>query len=49
MDEAKRVLLQRSSHNGLIPGKINGATKEPKLLIGADWRDFYWHMGFEIP
>lgn len=49
VDEAKRVLLQRSSHNGLIPGKINGATKEPKLLIGADWRDFYWHMGFEIP
>lgn len=49
VNEAKRVLLQRSSDNGLIPGRINRATEKPKLLIGADLRDFYWYMGFEIP
>ncbi|KAL1622898.1 hypothetical protein SLS56_008579 [Neofusicoccum ribis] len=46
--EATEVLLGSSSPNGLFPGQINNATKEPELFRDAGWRDFYWHVGFEV-
>ncbi|EKG19929.1 Mg2+ transporter protein CorA-like/Zinc transport protein ZntB [Macrophomina phaseolina MS6] len=47
--DAKRILLGSSSPNGLFPGQINNATKEPEMFHDAGWRDFYWHVGFEVP
>lgn len=48
-DNSRATLLMSSSSNGLFPGQMNKATKEPELFYYAGWRDFYWHVGFEIP
>lgn len=47
--EARKVLLASSSPNGLFPGQINNVTKEPELFHDYNWRDFYWHVSFEVP
>ncbi|MCJ1469815.1 hypothetical protein MMC07_008457 [Pseudocyphellaria aurata] len=46
---AKRVLLNSSSENGLFPGQIDETTKEPALFDEELFRDFYFHVSFEIP
>lgn len=46
---AKRVLLDSSSENGLFPGQMDETTKEPALFNNEEFRDFYFHSGFEIP
>ncbi|KAF4537813.1 Mg2+ transporter protein CorA-like/Zinc transport protein ZntB [Lasiodiplodia theobromae] len=48
-DESSRVLRDCISKNGLFTGKINDVTKEPELFLDETWRDFYWHVGFEVP
>lgn len=49
LDESSRVLRECISKNGLFTGKINDVTKEPELFLDETWRDFYWHVGFEVP
>jgi hypothetical protein len=46
---AKGILFQSSSINGLIPGQLNAETNEPEIYVDNSWRDFYWHVGFEVP
>lgn len=46
--EVKAILLGTGSSNGLIPGQLDDVTKEPELF-GERWRDFYWHVSFEVP
>lgn len=46
---AKRVILNSSSENGLFPGQLDAFSKEPMLFLREFFRDFYFHVGFEIP
>lgn len=47
--KARGVLRRCMSVNGLFAGKIDDVTKEPELFLDESWRDFYWHVGFEVP
>lgn len=46
---ARGLLFGSSSENFLFPGKIDETTKEPKVFDLEEFRDFYFHAGFEIP
>lgn len=48
-DHAQQLLLRSSSENFLFPGQIDEVTKEPTLFDLEQFRDFYFHAGFEIP
>ncbi|EAW07051.1 uncharacterized protein ACLA_087570 [Aspergillus clavatus NRRL 1] len=49
LEHAKRVILDSSSENGLFPGQIDGFSKDPALFDREIFRDFYFHVGFELP
>jgi hypothetical protein len=46
---AKDVLFRSSSPNGLFPGQINATSKEAELFEDEAYRDFHFHVTFEIP
>ncbi|CRG89442.1 hypothetical protein PISL3812_06478 [Talaromyces islandicus] len=46
---AKQVIIDSSSENGLFPGQLDGFSKEPALFDRELFRDFYFHVGFEVP
>ncbi|KAL7957763.1 hypothetical protein V8C34DRAFT_305455 [Trichoderma compactum] len=46
--DAKKVLLQSSSSNGLFPGLLD-ENKRPALLDREDMRDSFWSTTFELP
>ncbi|OJJ50040.1 hypothetical protein ASPZODRAFT_13143 [Penicilliopsis zonata CBS 506.65] len=46
---AQQILLASSSENGLFPGQLDAFSKEPTLFDRELSRDFYFHVGFEIP
>ncbi|PNP79777.1 hypothetical protein FNYG_06870 [Fusarium nygamai] len=46
--EAKSILLQSSSPNGLFPGEMND-NGEPIMFDSELMRDTYWSITFEIP
>lgn len=46
---AKQVIIDSSSGNGLFPGQLNAFSKEPVLFDRELFRDFYFHVGFEVP
>ncbi|KAJ6002958.1 hypothetical protein N7451_005505 [Penicillium sp. IBT 35674x] len=46
---ATQVILNSSSENGLFPGQLDDFSKEPVLFDRELFRDFYFHVGFEIP
>lgn len=45
---AKQVIIDSSSENGLFPGQLDGFSKEPALFDRELFRDFYFHVGFEV-
>ncbi|KAJ5613964.1 hypothetical protein N7528_007618 [Penicillium herquei] len=45
---ARKLLLSSSSENGLFPGQLND-DKQAMLFEDEIDRDFYFHVGFEIP
>lgn len=45
---AKAIIMASSSENGLFPGQLNH-DKEPTLFDREEFRDSYFHAGFEIP
>lgn len=47
-EHARKLLLSSSSENGLFPGQLND-DKQAILFEEEVDRDFYFHMGFEIP
>ncbi|KAJ5902174.1 hypothetical protein N7495_002702 [Penicillium taxi] len=46
---AQKIILNSSSENGLFPGQLDSFSKEPVLFDREIFRDFYFHVGFEIP
>ncbi|KAJ5556985.1 hypothetical protein N7494_000900 [Penicillium frequentans] len=46
---ATQIILNSSSENGLFPGQLDDFSKEPVLFDRELFRDFYFHVGFEIP
>jgi hypothetical protein len=48
-DHAQDIILKSSSENGLFPGQLDDFSKEPALFDRELFRDFYFHVGFEIP
>lgn len=46
--EARSVLLDASSRNGLLPGKLDD-DKEPILFDKEKMRDSWWYVTFELP
>ncbi|KAJ5976377.1 hypothetical protein N7481_010084 [Penicillium waksmanii] len=48
-DHAKDIILKSSSENGLFPGQLDDFSKEPALFDRELFRDFYFHVGFELP
>ncbi|PWY80762.1 hypothetical protein BO94DRAFT_587506 [Aspergillus sclerotioniger CBS 115572] len=49
LSHAIQILLSSSSDNGLFPGQLDAFSKEPTLFHRERFRDFYFHVGFEIP
>lgn len=45
---AQQVILSSSSENGLFPGQLDAFSKEPALFDRELFRDFYFHVGFEL-
>jgi Mg2+ and Co2+ transporter CorA len=48
-DHAQDIIMKSSSDNGLFPGQLDDFSKEPALFDRELFRDFYFHVGFEIP
>jgi predicted membrane channel-forming protein YqfA (hemolysin III family) len=46
---AKQVIIDSSSENGLFPGQLDAFSKGPVVFDRELFRDFYFHVGFEIP
>ena len=46
---AKAILYSSSSENGLFPGRLNEETKQAEIFEYSNMRDYYWHVGFEVP
>lgn len=46
---AKEVLVNSSSGNGVFPGRLDAFSKEAVIFDHELFRDFYFHVGFEIP
>lgn len=49
LTHAKGIILSSFSENGLFPGQLDGFSKEAVLFDQELFRDFYLHVGFEIP
>lgn len=46
---AANLLFQSSYPTGLFAGELEETTKLPALFSDKRYRDYYWHVGFEIP
>ena len=45
----KDMLTSTMLSNGLFPGRVDPDTKEPALFDYERYRDFYYHVSFEVP
>lgn len=46
---ATEVLFRSCFPSGIFAGELDDTTKKPVTLSDVRYRDFYWHVGFEIP
>lgn len=42
------AIIRVSAHNGFIPGEIDVASRWPTTFTGERFRDYYYHVGFEV-
>lgn len=49
LTKALEALDRSMLRNGLFPGQIDEATHEESLFVNKYYRDFYFHVGFEVP
>jgi hypothetical protein len=47
--EAQQTLKESMLPNGLFLGQIGKSTQEETLFADKEYRDFYFHVGFEVP